>query len=108
MLRTELSPLKIHLLKLLPLTWWHLEMGFREIIRVRWDHEGGAPTMGLVPLRKRYMRPWSLPIYAQKGEPVHRQQDVSHLQAKSRGLRMKTDTWILDFPASRKEQIYVE
>ena len=64
--------------------------------------------MGLVPLKKRYMRPWSLPIYAQKENPVHRQQDGSHLQAKRRGLKMKTDTWILDSPASREEQIYVE
>jgi len=32
-------------------------MGFREIIRVRWNHEVGPPMMGLVPLKKRYMRP---------------------------------------------------
>ena len=73
--------------------WWHLEIGFREIIRVRWDRKSRAPMIGLVPLKKRYETLMSPYICTKRRSCAQ----TARLQPPtSQGERPQNENWHLD------------
>lgn len=83
-------PHQVLMLKHQPLIWWYLEMGLREVVKVRWGHDGISALslkrrQGALVMWAHIVRRW-LPTSQEKW-PQNETYPVS--------------TLIMDFPASR-------